>query len=300
MAKTFIVLNPVAGHSDPDAVEEVLRRHFDGPDDYHVHRTEAEEQIGDVVRSALGHDFDFFVAAGGDGTVSAVAGGLVGSGNPMGIIPVGTGNALAHDLGIPEDLQGAVRLLCGDHRRKRIDVLRVGEHVAVLNVGVGLSARVMSDTGSDEKRKLGFFAYVWQLLAELLGFDPQPFEIEIDGRRHHARAAEVMLLNSSAVGFADARWTSGVHIDDGRVAVLAVRARTVRDFVIVLWNQIFRPSADNPDVQHWTAQHKIVIRTEPTLAVQVDGDVVGETPLEADVLPGALTVLVPGSDPAQE
>jgi diacylglycerol kinase (ATP) len=233
------------------------------------------------------------VAAGGDGTVSAVANGLVHAEKPLAIVPLGTGNSLAQELGIPRNLDEAVDLLIGDHGVRRIDVLRLGERLTVLNVGVGLGAQVMDDTGSDEKRHLGFFAYVWKLVHRLLGFHLQPFEIGVDGQRHRVRAAEVMVLNSAVVGLAEGRWTSGVRLDDGRVAVLAMRARTLLDLARVGWNVLFRRGAPDPGMRKWTARREVTIHTEPPLGVQVDGDVVGETPIDITLLPGALAVIAP-------
>ena len=95
----FMVLNPVAGNSEPGRVREALERHFPADSTVcEIHETGRDDRIVEVVQTALGRGCDLVVAAGGDGMVSAVANGLMGNANgrsvPLGIIPLGTTNVL--------------------------------------------------------------------------------------------------------------------------------------------------------------------------------------------------------------
>ena len=130
----FTVLNPVAGNSESSRVRQALEHHFPaGRTVCEIHEAGRDERIAEVVRAALGRGCDLVVAAGGDGTVSAVANGLIGNENggsvPLGIIPLGTANVLARELGIPVDLERACQLLAGPHATTRIDGMRVGAGV---------------------------------------------------------------------------------------------------------------------------------------------------------------------------
>lgn len=294
MPKAFVVFNPAAGQSQPEAIKDALHRHFgDAGLAYEFYETTGQESVPEVVRAALDRGFDLFVAVGGDGTVSGVAGGLVDSHKPLGIIPVGTGNALARDLQIPLNAKKAMRLLVGEHTRRRIDALKVDGSFSVLNVSAGLSAEMMSAIDSPMKRRLGRLAYVWTGVERVFGLRTDRITLVVDGRKHRVRATELMILNSGAVGLADVRWGRDVRLDDGRMEVYAVRARSLIDLLRSLWNLLFRHSKTDPGTWHATAEDSVIVRTRSPLPLQVDGDVVGETPVEIQMLPASLTIIVP-------
>lgn len=121
--KALIILNPIAGKKSSGVVSESLRKHFSGVIDYEVYETKEQDKVGDIVRTRLDEGFDLVVAAGGDGTVSAVTGGLVGTSVPLGIIPIGTGNILARELGLPIDIDKAVTLIASAPHSRKIDIM---------------------------------------------------------------------------------------------------------------------------------------------------------------------------------
>lgn len=294
MARVFVVINPVAGRSEPEAIKEGLQRHFgDAGLDYECYETTGEESIPEVVRGALDRGFDLFVAAGGDGTVSGVVGGLVRSDKPLGIIPVGTGNAVARDLDIPLNVDKAVRLLAGEHDLRKVDVLDADGLFSVLSVSVGLSAEMMGQTDSRRKRLWGRLAYLWTGLQKLVGLRTHSLTIVVDGRKNRVRATEVLVLNSAAIALADMRWAGDIRLDDGRMDIYALRARSVLDLLRSLWYLLLRRSKSDPGTWHRTAESSVAIRSKTPLPVQVDGDVVGETPVEVVMIPSCLTVVVP-------
>jgi diacylglycerol kinase family enzyme len=128
MKKALVVLNSKVGNSQPELIQEAVVLRFDAYDKlYELYQTNDPQSITEVVRQSVRQDFDFFVAAGGDGTVSCVLDGLVQSNIPLGFLPVGTGKALARDLGIPQDLVAALDLILGEHTIKPIDALQVND-----------------------------------------------------------------------------------------------------------------------------------------------------------------------------
>ena len=130
------------------------------------------DAIERIAHEAQGRGFEMVVAAGGDGTVSAVAEGLVGTETPLGIIPLGTANVLARELGIPVELEGAVRLLAGAHGVTSIDAMKVGEKHYFTQVGVGIDAMMIRDTRREDKRRFGRIAYIWTALTGSWGSSP--------------------------------------------------------------------------------------------------------------------------------
>ena len=156
MPNTYVVFNPVAGAEDPDGLYAAIASHLAAePGSYEIYRTTGNERMLKVVRQALQRGFNLLIAAGGDGTVSAVASGLADTGIPLAILPTGTGNVLARELRIPLALDAALDLITGAHAIRSIDTMRVGEQHYLLNVSSGLSSLTMRDTGREEKRTLG-------------------------------------------------------------------------------------------------------------------------------------------------
>ena len=102
-----------------------------------------------------------------------------------------------------------------------------------------------------------------------------------------------MLANSGALGTSGLRWGPDVRVDDGRIDVCILRARTLFDYLSVGWNVVRGRHRDERNIQYLTARRAVAIHTEHPIPVQGDGEVIGETPLEVQVVPGALRVVVP-------
>lgn len=292
--RAYIVINPVAGVSRPQdiraAVEKVL-----GPAGWKLvyYETSGKEDLPAVVRAALAeHRPDLVAAAGGDGTLSGVAAGLAGSGVPMGILPAGSWNALARNLEIPGALEEAARLWLGEHELQPLDGIRVGERMYFLNVGVGISSRLMSQTPREGKRFLGGLAYIRTLFAELTGLSMRRYRVTIDGRVMKMRAVEVMAVSASLGGVGELRSHRVFHPGDGRIELCAIRAKTFTQGVMVILRFIAGQRGKNAGILYHRAEREFSIQTRRRLPVQADGDVVGWTPLEARVAPNAVQVIV--------
>jgi len=292
MRRALVVLNPLAGGSDVDRVHEAVLRAADEGLHCDVHVIAPAEQVTATVQAALPAGFDLVAAAGGDGTVAAVASALVHTGIPLGIIPVGTGNILAQDLGIPLDLESALQLLCGPQHTRTLDAMQVGEQYFLLSIGVGLSAVMHRDTTVEDKRRFGHFAYVLRGLLALRGFQPKKFTLTVDGKINRVRAAEVVVANSSTAGSASIRWGPHIHLDDGMLDVCIVRARVPLDYFRIAWNLLRRQKRD-PRLHFLRVHESIVIGAGHTLPVEADGDLIGQTPVHIRLVPAALRVIVP-------
>jgi len=297
MRNVFVILNPVAGKSDASAIRRALEHRFvSGTWAYEVYETTGEERIADVVRAALDRGFDMFVAAGGDGTVSGVASGLARRGIPMGIIPVGTGNALARELGIPVSIEGALALLTERHDTVDIDAIRTGDRFFVLNLGVGISALTMRDTERQDKRQFGVIAYIWTGVSKLFGVQPHRFTVEVDGQTVRVHASEIAVANSGAMGDPSFRWGPDVRLDDGRLDVCIVRARTAIDYLRVTRAVLLGQQRRSPNIHCLSAERNVSISSDRPLPVQADGELIGHTPVQMELVPGAVRVIVPATD----
>jgi diacylglycerol kinase (ATP) len=291
--EVFVVINPVAGNSDPGAIQEALDQWLTDGYELEVYETTGHECVSEIIRSALARGVDTFVAVGGDGTVSGVAEGLVHTGIPLGIVPTGTGNGLARDLCIPMELEDALGLLTGEHAVREIDAMQVGDRFFFLGMSAGVTAMAMSSTHPEDKRRLGRIAYLWRGLGQLLGAQPLRFTLMVDGQRRQWRASEVMIINSSGIGQPYIRWGADLQLDDGRLDVFVVRTRAALDYLILAWNTLRSRQRHDPSVDYFNAEHRVDIDCDRMLPVQADGDVIGHTPVQAHVVPAAVQVIVP-------
>jgi YegS/Rv2252/BmrU family lipid kinase len=301
VTRAFVVLNSDAGRGRTNGFEEALAAHL-ANHSYVLVETSRREAIGRDVRAAIGRGFDLVLAAGGDGTVSSVADGVAGTGIPLGVIPMGTTNSLANELGIPSDVGSALNLVTGPSVKRRIDGMRVNGRFCLLNVGVGLSPQVMSDAEPEEKHRFGWLAYAAAAAQDVLGSRSSLFDLEVDGERLKVQASEVLVLNSGVLGDPSIRWARGIELDDGRLDLCIVNVRDALDYARVGMRLLFgRPWFDgHPAVRCFPVRRRVRIRTPSPRRVQADGDVIGMTPATVELIPKAIDILVPAARDEQE
>jgi len=293
-SRVFVILNPSAGQGAVEDVRAALGRRFncaDGSCDIHV--TKGHEKLAELARAAVERGCDVVIAAGGDGTISGVADGLVGTTTPLGIIPLGTANVLARELGLPLDTEGACALLAGPHRVANLDAIEIEGQYYFTQVGIGIDALMIRDTTREQKRRFGRLAYLWTGLLCLLGFQPRRFRLAVDDRKSRPRASQVILANSGTMGQPPLRWGPDIRPDDGRIDVCILRARTLLDYLVFGWHVLLGRQQASRHVRYFTAQRSIAVSTSKPLPVQADGEIIGQTPIAARVVPRAVRVVVP-------
>lgn len=295
--KVFVVLNPVAGLTDAGSTKDRISQFCANRGwDCDIHETQEDEDVSQLVRDTVDGGVDLVIAAGGDGTVSAVVAGMINSKVPMGIIPGGTGNALARDLSIPLDVPGALDLFDSNFKVRTLDVMQVnGEKYYVLNVSVGISSVTMRTTLRTEKRRFGMFAYAFRAVGSIRNSALHRFRVEVDGRQVRFAASELMIANSKLMGLQPQ--IDGLDIDpnDGRMDIFIVRTQTFRDYLNLVSGFLLRRERyGDRTMNYLEARESIYIDSEFPLPVQADGEMVGNTPVEIRLLPDALRVVVPG------
>lgn len=294
--KVFVVLNRTSGQSVRERVRGALDSHFGSSRiPYEIHETQRGENLSEIVRERMRHGFDLAVTAGGDGTVSAVIDGIAGSPIPLGIIPTGTGNLIARELGIPEDVDDAVTLIAGTPRLRKIDVMKIGDRMFVLNASVGISAAVISDTTRKSKHYFGRIAYFWNTIPKMFTLKRRQLVVTVDGSGQEYRAIEVAIMNCGILAKMLYPKAPEIHIDDGYLDVLILGTKPFRDFPLYIFGIL---AGRSPDIisRFIKVQRRVTIRSNVPLPVQADGDMIGTTPLDVEILPGAVTVLVPEED----
>ncbi len=296
-SRALVVLNPVAGSCTPQQVREVLDATFSAHGwTYTLYETQPDDDVGAMVRGALDEGCSLVVAGGGDGTVSLVAHELAGSGVPLGVLPLGTANVLAQELGIPTDLGQAVALLLGAHRRRDLDLMRINGRHFILQIGIGLDSLMIKDTDRAAKRRFGRLAYLTTLAGKLVGYQSRRFTMSVDGQRMRPRAWQVLVANAGTLGVPPFRWGPDIFPTDGELDLCIFNVRQARDYARLLWRLITGRYTPAPNISYVRIKQHITITTERPLPVQADGEIIGETPVQIDVVPRGVTIIVPQGD----
>ena len=221
-----------------------------------------------MVHTAVKQGFKLFISAGGDGTLSSVIDGLVGTELPLVIIPTGTWNALARALDIPLQIDQAIELVFQDHKIQTIDVMQVGENYFVLSVSAGIGALAMKDVEREDKRRLGKFADLRKAVAELLEFRAFPFEVKIDGKFTKFRASELMVANTSILGVKALQLDPSIRMDDGKLNVCRIYANNITDYLKLAVSMFRSDRKRNWNVVCIEALEQVEIRSRERLPVQ--------------------------------
>ncbi len=290
--RALVIANPGSGRANREKLETAFDREVEAPE-HVIHWLDEGEDAEAAVRREAQAGFDLVVAAGGDGTVSAVARAAGDLGVPIAIVPMGTANMLALQLRIPGSVSGALRLLSGDSAVRRIDAMEVDGRLHFLNIGIGLSARTVHDIPAVDKRRFGLSAYVWTGVTSSFSFTPVLCTISVDDDVQQLRALDVTIINA---GFREGRHVPGfpsVDPDDGRLNVLTVWAPSASEYLAHIWRAFSLWRRVNPNVKWSCAEREIRIECPEPTPVQADGDIIGETPVTVRVVRDAVGVLVP-------
>lgn len=294
--KTYVVHNPVSGTSDAEEVRERIHQIMEEHQiPFEIYETTGKEDIPDVVKKAINNGFERFVAVGGDGTISGVASGLVQTGLPMVIIPMGTVNALARELKIPLGLDDAEWWL-SDHDMKVIDVVEAREHFYLLNISIGTSARIMKAAKREDIHRFGVLVFIWEALKRYASIPVYRFRLVIDGRSVYSRASEIFIANSGLLlGIKTLQLDEKAGLDSGKLSICTAHLRTVFDYVRIAMKMLFQSSEDIEEFNCVGASREVTIDANRPVPVQGDGELIGNTPITVTLVPRALHIVCPAA-----
>jgi YegS/Rv2252/BmrU family lipid kinase len=283
----------VAGNLKFELVNEVFKEKF-GQNNicYDLYKTTGEEDITAIIKEAQTKNYTMMVAVGGDGTVSEVAEGLVGSETPLGIIPLGTGNLVARELDIPLKLEEACDLLIGHNRIARLDIMQMGRQMFIPHLSLGVYSQVISDTGVEEKRRFGMAAYFWNALREIQSQRFWNFMIRVDDQEQYVRAPLIMLANIGIVGIGEARWGPDIRPDDGEIDVCIIRARRLKEYLQLFWHLLRQQPVELPKTIYLKARREILVKADRPIPVRMHGETRELGTVHIKIMPQAVKVIV--------
>lgn len=284
-------MNPSTGAVPQWRLRQLMRRTAGR---YGVDLTFVETEYADhaieIVRERAA-EFDAVVAVGGDGTVSEVAAGAVGSDLVIGIVPTGSTNMVAKDLGVPRLLSQAVRVALTADTTVTIDVARASGHAFIHMGGAGFDAAIMRETPRRWKRIFRWLAYVGPGMAALRR---QPFDVvlTLDGKRYEYTARMVLLALGGSI--IHPRFVVGDGIDrtDGVLDVVVFDPPTFfRVATAFGWMAVRKPQRSA--WHHHFRCIEAIIESRDAVPYELDGSYRGELPIAIEMLPQGVTVRVP-------
>ncbi len=299
-----MIFNPTSGISTvteqrmpPEETERtILEALLDNGLEPQVLYTTPEDGGEGMARQAAEEGVELVIAAGGDGTIHAVANGLIGTQSILGIIPTGTMNNLAHSLNIPETIPAACYTLFNGKTRV-IDVGKINDHPFLEVAGVGLEAALFP--AAEDIKRPGLLSTVHGVLSGLktvFSYQDARVRIEIDGMKQRIyNALQVTICNAPFYG-AHLQVASQILMDDGLLDVVVYRNFSKIEYLrhALSISQGRRPY--QPKIKHLRAR-AIRLTADKPLEIQADGEPLGYTPAEVRVLQAALRIRV-SLDPA--
>jgi diacylglycerol kinase (ATP) len=246
----------------------------------------SRDEVLAAARAAVADGLDVLVAVGGDGTAHLALQAVAGTPTALAIVPTGTGNDLAHSLGVPDGGATAARAaLAGDVTA--VDAVRVGERWFGCILGTGFDAAV-NERANRMRWPRGRRRYDLAIVLELRTFRPQPVVLTLDGTRLERSVMLVALGNARSYG-GGMQMCPQAELDDGLLDVVVVNRLTRRRLLALFPRLLKGTHVTDPAVEVRRARE--VVLDGPELAVYADGEPFGHLPVTCTVVPRALTVV---------
>jgi YegS/Rv2252/BmrU family lipid kinase len=314
-----LIANPTAGASAMDAVPTAPSRRHTLAAIVRTLRAQGfaveiclepdARAVEECALKAARDNAEIVVAAGGDGTINAVANGLMRARQSrelgaaalpaLGVLPLGTGNVFAFNLGIPREWREACRVIDEGHTR----IIDVGLAQATRNskpetrnfllmAGIGYDAKVIEATSLRMKYVLRDFAYVLKTLENVVRHQGTQMTLHFGDGTMYANLAWLVMVGNAASYAWNIKVTPHAEIDDGLLDVCLVpfenKFISVQQALQVLTGQ----HIERGIAQYWQVE-SLRVESSPNVPIQLDGDEWASTPVELSLVPAALRVLVP-------
>jgi YegS/Rv2252/BmrU family lipid kinase len=254
-------------------------------------------QAGDAMKfakAAVQAGVDALAVYGGDGTLMEAISGLIGSKIPLVILPGGSANVVATELGIPKDLKDACTLLGrGPLATKTIDVGRFDDQYFITGISIGFGADLVKGADRESKNKMGILAYFLSAAAALKITKKVVYHLNIDGQKYELEGLTCIIANTGNLGFSKISLDKHIDVSDGFLDVLVLRKANFNLLKHIAITFLKRERPHNLElVRHWQGKD-ISVSSTPRQTVQCDGEVLEKMPRHIKIIPGAIKVLVP-------
>ena len=298
--RSSLIVNPTSGPWDIRREIPTVLKHLEGHG-WHttLHETLQAGEATELAREARDEGLDAVFVAGGDGTINEVINGLAESSVALGVLPGGTGNVWAKELGLPtrsplhwSPLAESVRALVPGTIR-RIDLGRVNDRYFLQWAGLGLDAEVAytMEPRTRTQRRLGALGYIVAGVVTARTMGGTRTRILIDEELIYRRTILIVISNSQLYG-GKVRIATDARLDDGLLDVNIFSGSGFSSVMRAVMGVVTGLHVYDPRHSFYQG-HSIEIETDKPMAIHVDGEPFGTTPMVCEVVPRALSVLIP-------
>ena len=286
MTNTVVILNPAAGNEQAKRWQERVESIICGcPIRVTSHSGEAEA----LARRAVEEGFARIVAAGGDGTVNQVANGVAGSNAALGLLPMGTVNVFAMELGLPlHNLELCWEIIKGANMRLVDLPIANGKYFVQLG-GVGLDAQVVKETSLAFKRSFGPLSY---LISAAQIAARKPPKLLIESENASVEEGSFVLIGNGRLYGGPFPFFKHAIIDDGLFDVVVFKRLGYLEIIKYLQDVVFSSDIHVPEIVYFQTR-RLRITSEQDVPVELDGELAGNCPVEFQIKKKALRVLAP-------
>ena len=286
MKDTVVILNPAARGERANRlrakVEAITRGAI-------LCATSRAGEAETLARHAAEEGFEKIVAAGGDGTINEIVNGIAGQNVTLGLIPVGTMNVFATELGLPaNDLRRCWDII-QENRTRPVDLPSAnGKHFVQL-AGVGLDAQVVKETSRAFKRNFGPLSY---MISAAQIASRQPPRLRIESENAVTQEGSFVLVGNGRLYGGRFPFFKQAVIDDGLLDVIVFKRLNYFEIIRYLQNVVFTRQITAPEVEYFQTS-RLRVSSEENVPVETDGELVGSCPVEFRIQKGGLRVLTP-------
>jgi YegS/Rv2252/BmrU family lipid kinase len=282
MEDIIVILNPAARSERARNVWDQIRS-LPGAK---VLPTQAPGDARRLAREAAEAGARSVVAAGGDGTINDVVNGIAGTGTALGILPVGTMNVFAAELGLPNDLAEAWEVIEAGYTRS-IDLARANDHYFVQLAGIGFDAQVVERTSWNFKKNFGPLSYLVSA-AQIAAEKPPRIVVEHEGKT--SEGSFVLIGNGRYYG-APIKVFKDAKLDDGLLDIVILKNLGYLELARFLTGVFTGTHTEFEDIEYFQVP-AVSVRSEEDVPVEVDGELMGKLPVEFRIAQQKLRVVV--------
>ena len=292
MTETIVILNPTAG--SPEHIRSWQERVESLAGDCPVRVTSHPGEAEELAQRAIDEGFTRIVAAGGDGTVNQVANGLADRKAALGVLPMGSVNVFAMELGLPLHNLRRCWDIIEDANVRQIDLPIANGRYFVQLAGVGLDAQVVKETSLAFKRSFGPLSY---LISAAQIAARQPPKLFIESEETSVEEGSFVLVGNGRLYGGPFPFFKHAIIDDGLFDVVVFKRLGYLEIVKYLQDVVFSSDIKVPEIEYFQTR-RLRITSEQNVPLELDGELAGNCPVDFRIRGKALRVLAPGPSPS--
>ncbi|WP_423149258.1 diacylglycerol/lipid kinase family protein [Rubrolithibacter danxiaensis] len=288
--RVLFVINPKSGNRPEETLEKTIsdqskKQSFE----YRIYKMQGKDDTSFIKKEIKSYNPQIIAGAGGDGTVNLLSKLLLNTGKTLLIVPLGSANGMARELGISNRIDQCLELLSKGFTRE-IDLLKINGHICIHLADVGLNARIVKRFEQDNRR--GLLTYAKHMFYELFLIKQYKFYIKYDNNEVSRKAVSLTFANASKYGTGAVINPTG-RINDGKFELVIVKPFPRVKLLSIAW-KMFNGTLQTSEYVEVLGCKQALIRSSRKTTLQIDGEIIGKTrEIRLEILEKALKVLVP-------